>query len=264
MTVENIQEKLNRLEVARLAHINALINKGSSVSDSAGYEEFADLIRALEVLNEDDNVSGIDPTKNDATAQMAHILSPYQAYGANGELLTGSMINGGAVSKKLTSSATSYSIPKNYHNGSGAVSIATQAKTITATTTAQTVTPSSGYFLSKVTVNPVTGKKLYSGTVSNFNYSNQHTFSVGVSLSSSALFFMFADGYTGMNYLAHATYVAKIGSTGTYGATMDGSDFKTKFFSPTISYSGSYVTVSLPGPYYFCYDGMTHYWYVID
>ena len=38
----------------------------------------------------------------------------------------------GAVSKKLDTSATSYTVPAGYHNGSGTVSIELEEKTVTA------------------------------------------------------------------------------------------------------------------------------------
>ena len=56
----------------------------------------------------------------------------------------------GAVSKKLDTTTTSYTVPAGYHNGSGTVSIELEEKTITAN---GDVTPTAGKVLSKVTVN---------------------------------------------------------------------------------------------------------------
>ena len=56
----------------------------------------------------------------------------------------------GAVSKKLDTSATSYTVPAGYHNGSGTVSIELEEKTAT---TNGDVIPTAGKVLSKVTVN---------------------------------------------------------------------------------------------------------------
>ena len=67
---------------------------------------------------------------------------------------TGTMTNNGAVSASLNTSTTSYTVPAGYHNGSGSVSITTQEKTVTAGTSAASVTPDSGKVLSKVTYNP--------------------------------------------------------------------------------------------------------------
>ena len=60
--------------------------------------------------------------------------------------------NNGTVTKTLSTSTTSYTIPKGYHSGSGKVSITTETKSATPSTAAQTITPSSGKVLSSVTV----------------------------------------------------------------------------------------------------------------
>ena len=78
---------------------------------------------------------------NDANATAADILNTKTAY-VNGNKVTGSMPNIGAVSQSLAINGT-YNVPKGYHNGSGRVtqSIPTQgAKTITPNTRDQRVT----------------------------------------------------------------------------------------------------------------------------
>jgi hypothetical protein len=55
----------------------------------------------------------------------------------------------------LDAKTTSYSIPKGYHNGTGKVSITTETKTATPTKSTQTIEPTTGKVLSKVTVNPI-------------------------------------------------------------------------------------------------------------
>ena len=74
-----------------------------------------------------------------------------------GTILTGSMTDRGAVSVTYTpsSSAQTYTIPKGYHDGTGKVTIKatpTETATVRSGITAQTVTPTSGKFLSSVTV----------------------------------------------------------------------------------------------------------------
>lgn len=100
---------------------------------------------------------------SDATAVAGNILSGETAYGydsTEGEpvKLTGSMTNNGAVSATLDTSTTSYTVPAGYHNGSGTVSITTETKSATPTTSSQDITPTSGKVLSKVTVTAIPGK----------------------------------------------------------------------------------------------------------
>ena len=91
----------------------------------------------------------IDTTDADAVA--ADILYGKFAY-VDGEKIEGTMANNGAVSKTLTPSSTSYTVPAGYHDGTGKVSITTEEKSATPTKSAQTITPTSGKVLSKVTV----------------------------------------------------------------------------------------------------------------
>lgn len=68
---------------------------------------------------------------SDATAGVAEILAGKTAY-ANGNKLTGTMKNNGAVTGTISKKADSYTIPIGYHDGSGKVSISSteQAKLI--------------------------------------------------------------------------------------------------------------------------------------
>lgn len=68
----------------------------------------------------------------------------------------------GAVSKKLDTTTTSYTVPAGYHNGSGTVSIELEEKTVTAN---GDVTPTAGKVLSKVTVNVENTPTLQTKTV---------------------------------------------------------------------------------------------------
>jgi len=128
-----------------------------------------------------------DADTSDANATAAEILSTKTAYVA-GSKITGSMPNRGAVTGTITSKDQQYTIQNGYHDGSGKVSISSteqakiiatnirqgvtilgvegtmsgsedvhaQTKTVTPATTAQTVTPDTGYnYLTQVTVNAI-------------------------------------------------------------------------------------------------------------
>lgn len=128
-----------------------------------------------------------DVNSGDATVQVAEILTGKTAY-ARGTKLTGTMPNNGAVSLTISAVDDSISIPQGYHDGSGNVqildtekakliagnikqgitilgvtgtlepssSVKVHAKSVTPTTTAQTVLPDVGYdYLSQVTVGAI-------------------------------------------------------------------------------------------------------------
>ena len=65
------------------------------------------------------------------------------------------MVNNGAVIYTLDTTFTSYTIPEGYHNGTGAVSITTETKTVTPTKEKQVVSPTKGKVISGVTVNAI-------------------------------------------------------------------------------------------------------------
>lgn len=90
-------------------------------------------------------------TTGDADAVAADILDDKTAY-VDGVKVTGSMPNNGAVTKTLDGTTKSVTIAKGYHNGSGAVSISTEEKSATPTKSVQTIVPSTGKVLTKVSV----------------------------------------------------------------------------------------------------------------
>lgn len=91
------------------------------------------------------------------TAAAADVLATKVFIAANGTTTTGTMSNNGAVSKTLdaTTSNQSYTIPAGYHNGNGKVTVVLEEKTATPTKSAQTITPTTGKVLSKVTVSAI-------------------------------------------------------------------------------------------------------------
>lgn len=89
------------------------------------------------------------------TAAAGDVLTGKVYVTADGTVVTGTMVNNGAVSKSLDVTTISYTIPKGFHNGSGKVTITLEEKTVTPTKSAQTITPASGKVLSKVTVEAI-------------------------------------------------------------------------------------------------------------
>jgi len=98
-----------------------------------------------------------------ATAQT--VLTGYDFVNAQGQKVSGTMANNGAVSGTLTPTASTYTIPSGYHNGSGSVGVSAQAKTVSFTPdgTKQTITPDSGKFMKSLSVYPCR-MKTYMGT----------------------------------------------------------------------------------------------------
>lgn len=72
----------------------------------------------------------IDLTADNITA--ADLLAGKTAHGADGEAITGAMVNRGAVSGTIATKAAVYTIQSGYHSGGGSVQISSteQAKII--------------------------------------------------------------------------------------------------------------------------------------
>ena len=92
------------------------------------------------------------------TVTPVGMLQGVTAHGANGESITGTMTNRGAVSATING-GQSYTIPAGYHNGSGSVTAnqpVLQTLEATPSETKQTFTPSTGVNgYSSVNVNPI-------------------------------------------------------------------------------------------------------------
>lgn len=128
--------------------LTSLANEVRRLSGAEGKLGFAAMTEALKGADLGANIAGADAGTGD-------VLSGKKFVGAAGVVETGSMTDNGSVSKTLDTSTTSYTIPAGKHSGSGKVQITTQEKSVTPSTSAQTVTPDSGKVLSKVSVGAV-------------------------------------------------------------------------------------------------------------
>ena len=84
------------------------------------------------------NIVTLKEGSADATAIAADLLSGKTAY-VNGNKITGSMTNNGAVTPAALNAGGSYTIPAGYHNGSGKVTVNSLASQTSATATAANI-----------------------------------------------------------------------------------------------------------------------------
>lgn len=120
-----------------------------SVTPDSGYYGLSDVTVAA-IPEAYQNVSSV-------TAAAGDVLAGKVIVTATGASVTGTMANNGAVSKVLSAATgnQSYTVPAGYHNGSGTVSIVLETKSVTPTTSSQSVVPTTGKVLSEVTVNAI-------------------------------------------------------------------------------------------------------------
>lgn len=117
--------------------------------DSGYYGMSAVTVKAIPVAYQD--VSSV-------TAGAGDVLTGKVFVTADGTVTPGEMLNNGAVDKTLDVTTITYTIPKGYHSGSGAVKIVLETKSVTPTKSAQDITPTAGKVLSKVTVAAIPDK----------------------------------------------------------------------------------------------------------
>lgn len=88
------------------------------------------------------------------TAAAGDVVEGKKIVAADGSVVEGTMADNGTVTKVLdaTTDNQSFTIAAGHHSGKGAVTIVLEQKTATPTKTAQTITPTKGKVLDKVTV----------------------------------------------------------------------------------------------------------------
>ena len=118
-----------------------------NVTPDSGYYGLSDVTVAA-IPAEYQDVSSVTATAADVLANKIIVTT-------TGEVVTGTMVNNGAVNKTLDTATTTYTVPKGYHSGTGTVKLVLETKTVTPTKAVQNITPTSGKVLSKVTVNAI-------------------------------------------------------------------------------------------------------------
>lgn len=118
--------------------------KQQQITPDNGYYGLSDVtIAAIPDAYQD--VTSVTATAGDVLTGKVYVTKA-------GVVTAGTMPNNGAVSKTLTPSETSYTVPAGYHSGSGKVQIATEEKSATPSKSSQNIIPTTGKVLSKVTV----------------------------------------------------------------------------------------------------------------
>lgn len=94
------------------------------------------------------DVSSVTATASDVVTGKVIVL-------ADGTVKAGTMPDNGSVTATLDTTIVSYTIPAGKHSGSGKVTITLEEKTVTPTKSTQTIIPSTGKVLGKVTVEAI-------------------------------------------------------------------------------------------------------------
>ena len=116
-----------KAQLTPVALTNTIIN-GSSFQESTkdyGWRSIVEIpegYHSAVTLTKDFSSMLPAPETEGAAAQL---LTGYDLYNHDGQLINGSMVNNGKVTQTLNGTTTSYTIPAGYHDGTGTVSHAT-------------------------------------------------------------------------------------------------------------------------------------------
>ena len=124
--------------------------KQQAVTSDEGYYGLSGVtVEAIPDAYQD--VSSVTATAGDVLTGKVIVL-------ADGSVATGTMPNNGKITQTLSVATVSYTIPKGYHPGTGAVTITLAEQEVTPTKEVQEITPPTGQVLSKVTVGAIPDK----------------------------------------------------------------------------------------------------------
>lgn len=171
-------------------YVNKVVFGGQTLIDLTGDTVTADKL-AKDIIAHDKSGATIvgtntyDADTSDADASAAEILLNKTAY-VNGNKLTGTMPNNGAVAGTISAVAQEYTVPQGYHDGSGKVGISAteQAKIVAANIregvsilgVTGTMSGSEDVHAQAKTVTPTTSQQVVTpDTAQNYNYLSQVT-----------------------------------------------------------------------------------------
>ncbi|MDY5007524.1 hypothetical protein [Candidatus Allofournierella merdipullorum] len=89
------------------------------------------------------------------TATGPDVLAGKMIVTSDGSVVAGEMVDNGSVKKTLDATTPSFTIPKGSHDGTGAVNIVPEQKTVTPSESKQTISPTAGKVITQVVVEAI-------------------------------------------------------------------------------------------------------------